>query len=255
MGPLAMTALALDPSLVMEAIGFADPLPWQRALLRSQSDKVLLNAHRQAGKSQATAALAVWTALFDPGSLILIVSASQRQSNELFDKVKATYKTLGEPIPAREDNAITLRLSNASRIVSLPDSIDTIIGYSAPRLIIIDESSRVSDETYFGLRPMLTRSRGKMVALSTPRGKRGWWYEAWIDRESNWTRIEYPVTENPHIDPDYLEEEKRLLGPRWYAQEYLCVFTEAQDQYFPDEAIDAAFSSDRPPLLSRSYFT
>jgi hypothetical protein len=255
MTPLAMTALALDPSLVMEAIGFADPLPWQRALLRSTSDKVLLNAHRQAGKSQATAALAVWTALFDPGSLILIVSASQRQSNELFDKVKATYKALGEPIPAREDNAITLRLSNASRIVSLPDSIDTIIGYSAPRLIIIDESSRVSDETYFGLRPMLTRSRGKMVALSTPSGKRGWWYEAWVDDEATWTRIEYPVTMNPHIDPAWLEEEKRLLGPRWYAQEYECSFEENEDSFFPAGAIDAAFTSDRQPLFSKDYFS
>jgi hypothetical protein len=255
MTPLAMTALELDPSLVMEAIGFADPLPWQRALLRSTSDKVLLNAHRQAGKSQATSALAVWTALFDPGSLILIVSASQRQSNELFDKVKATYQALGSPIPASEDNAVTLRLSNASRIVSLPDSIDTIIGYSAPRLIIIDEAARVKDETYYGLRPMLARSRGAMVALSTPRGKRGWWYEAWNDHEATWTRIEYPVTENPHIDIDWLAEEKRLLGPRWFAQEYLCSFEETEDAFLPAEAIDAAFCSDRPPLFSTEYFS
>src|SRR3954464_14553529 len=98
MGPLAMTALALDPALLLEMIGFDDPLPLQHDLLISTYDKLLLNAHRQAGKSQATAALAVWTALFDPGSLILIVSASQRQSNELFDKVKETYKALGPPL-------------------------------------------------------------------------------------------------------------------------------------------------------------
>jgi hypothetical protein len=213
MGPLAMTALELDPSLLLGLI-VPHPLPWQVALLRSKSDKVLLNCHIQSGKSISTAALAVWTATFDPGSLTLIVSASQRQSNELFDKVKATYGALGAPIPSTEDNATTLRLATGSRIVSLPDSIDTIIGYSAPRLILVDEASRVDDETYLWLRHMLMRSCVSMIYMSTPRRKRGWWYEAWIDRESTWTRVEYPVTLNPHIDPDWLEGERRLLGPR-----------------------------------------
>jgi hypothetical protein len=249
MGPLAMTALELDPALLLEMIGFADPLPWQRQLLRSTSDKVLLNCHRQAGKSTATAALAILTALLDPGSLTLIVSASQRQSNELFDKVKASYKALGSPLPSIEDNAVTLRLANASRVVSLPASIDTILGYSAPRLIIIDEAARVADETYYGLRPMLTRSRGRMVAMSTPRGKRGWWYEAWHDESANWDRVEYPVTDNPHIDSAWLDEERRLLGPRWYAQEYLCSFEETAGQVFSSESIEAAFDSDRQPLF------
>jgi hypothetical protein len=220
--------------------------------MRSTSDKVLLNCHRQAGKSSVAAALAVWTALVDPGSLTIIVSASQRQSNELFIKVGDFYKALGSPLDATVQNAVTMALANGSRVVSLPDSIDTIVGYSSTQLIIIDEASRLSDETYFGLRPMLTRSRGRMICMSTPRGKRGWFYEAWNDREATWVRVEYPATDNPHIDIDWLDEERRLLGPRWYAQEYLCSFEETQDQYFPTEAIDACFSSDRPPLLMGS---
>lgn len=253
MSPSDRLAIELDPSLLLDLVGL-DPLPWQRHLLRSTSEKVLLNCHRQAGKSSATACLACLTALTEPGSLTLIVSASQRQSGELFDKVGGYWRALGAPVAATEDNAVTLRLANASRIVSLPSSIDTILGYSAPSLIIIDEAARVPDETYYGLRPMLARSRGNMVAMSTPRGKRGWWWQAWNDDEASWDRTEYPVTDNPHIDPEFLDEERRLLGPRWFAQEYLCVFTEAIDQYFPDDAIDAAFSSDRPPVLGRSYF-
>src|SRR4051794_34671351 len=179
MDPRLMLAIELDPSIMLTLIGFDDPLPWQRQLLRSTSDKVLLNCHRQAGKSSVAAALAVWTALVDPGSLTIIVSASQRQSNELFIKVGDFYKALGSPLDATVQNAVTMALANGSRVVSLPDSIDTIVGYSSPQLIIIDEASRLSDETYFGLRPMLTRSRGRMICMSTPRGKRGWFYEAW----------------------------------------------------------------------------
>src|SRR5438309_595857 len=117
-------ATALDPSLLMDMLEF-DPLPWQRALLRSSSDKILLNCHRQAGKSSATSVLAIHTALSEPGALILIVSASLRQSGELFRKVVNFYKALGSPAGVAEDNATTLTLATGSRIVSLPDSVDT----------------------------------------------------------------------------------------------------------------------------------
>src|SRR3954452_6573198 len=116
MDPLMMLATALDPSLLLDEIGF-QPLPWQRQLLRSTADKILLNCHRQAGKSSATPTLAIWTALHDPGSLTLIVSASQRQSNELFRKVTTQYKALGTPIPLVEDSATTLALETGSRVV------------------------------------------------------------------------------------------------------------------------------------------
>jgi hypothetical protein len=41
-------------------------------------------------------------------------------------------------------------LRPGSRVVSLPDSIDTLLGISGPRLVIIDEAGQVSDETFRG---------------------------------------------------------------------------------------------------------
>src|SRR5258707_496332 len=83
MNAAELLASELDPSLLMDYVGFT-PDEWQRRLLRSTSDKILLNCHRQAGKSTATAPLAVGVVLSEPGSLVLVVSASQRQANELF---------------------------------------------------------------------------------------------------------------------------------------------------------------------------
>lgn len=251
MDPLTMLALEVDPSQLLDLLGF-DPLGWQRHLLRSTSDKVMLNCHRQAGKSCAAGALAIWTALRQPGSLTIVVSASQRQANELLRKIVGFYKALGTPVGLVEDSSTTLSLATGSRVVSLPDSIDTIVGFSSPRLIILDEASRMKDETYLGVRPMLTRSRGRMVLMSTPRGRRGFYYMCWNDHDTTWDRVEFPVTSNPHIDPDWLEEERRLLGPRWFAQEYSCSFEETEGQYFPTEAVLAAFSSSRPPLITGS---
>src|SRR5437764_10226574 len=92
-------ALALDPSLILRARGLA-PDPWQRSLLLSSDRQVLLNCSRQAGKSTVVSALALHTALFTRGALVLLLSPSQRQSGEIFRKVLDGYNALGRPIPS-----------------------------------------------------------------------------------------------------------------------------------------------------------
>jgi hypothetical protein len=242
-------ALRVDPSLVLDLAGFAAPDAWQRRLIRSTAELTLVNCHRQSGKSTATAGLAVVTALHEPGSLTLIVSAAQRQSDEVYAKVQAIYRALGRPQGIAAENATELRLGNESRIVSLPDSPDTIVGYSGPRLVIIDESSRVSDETFVAVSPMLSVSRGRMVCLSTPRGRRGFWFYLWHDEAVVAERIMFTAEENPRIDPAWLDSERRRLGSRAYRQEYRGEFLEAEDAVFNSDTVMNAFKSTRPPLV------
>jgi hypothetical protein len=49
----------------------------------------------------------------------------------------------------------------------------TIRGFSGVAPLIVDEASRVSDELYQAIRPMLAASGGEILLLSTPFGKRG----------------------------------------------------------------------------------
>src|SRR4051794_31971895 len=111
-------ALRLDPSLILGDLGI-EPDGWQRRGLRSTYERMLICVHRQGGKSTAVAGLAIGTALHRDDSLVLLVSASLRQSQELFKKVVWSYRRLGSPIPTVEDNAVTLALANGSRVVSL----------------------------------------------------------------------------------------------------------------------------------------
>ena len=70
-------AHALDPvAFVQDRLKFK-PDPWQAQLLRSQALWILLNCCRQSGKSTTTAAVALHTAIYNPG-LILLVSPSLR---------------------------------------------------------------------------------------------------------------------------------------------------------------------------------
>jgi len=169
--------MALDPVELARAAEL-EPDPWQARLLRSPAARVLLNCSRQAGKSTMAATLAVHTAVYEPGALVLLLSPSLRQSQELFKKAIGCYRTVGGPIPSKTESALRLELENGSRIVSLPGKQDTVRGFSGVRLLVVDEAARVPGELYYAVRPMLAVSGGRLLALSTPFGTRGWWYEA-----------------------------------------------------------------------------
>src|SRR3982751_1055677 len=201
---LSRLATRLDPSLILDELGF-DPDPWQRSVLRSTAARLLLLCARQCGKSTASAALAVLTALYEPGSLILLVSPSLRQSSEIYRKVTGFYRDLGEPVPAVQDSAISLTLASGSRVVSLPGSPATVRGYSSPRLIVADEAALIADEMFAAILPMLAVSAGRLVCLSTPMGARGFFHAQWTDGGPAWERHKATAYDCPRITREWLE--------------------------------------------------
>jgi hypothetical protein len=129
----------------------------------------------------------------------------------------------------------------------LPGDGDCIVGFSGVNLLVIDEAARVPDELYKMVRPMLAVSGGGLICLSTPYGKRGFFYEEW---ESNrpWERVKITAPECPRIPREFLEEEKLALGRRWYAQEYDPLeFVDVMDAVFAWEDIQATLSTDVQP--------
>lgn len=238
-------ACALDPAELARRVGLP-PDPWQADFLRSAEQRILLNCSRQSGKSTVTALLAVHTASYDPGALVLLLSPSLRQSQELFRKALDTYRALENPVPVEAESALRLELENGSRIVSLPGKEQTIRGFSGVRLLAIDEAARVADDLYFAIRPMLAVSGGRLVALSTPFGTRGWWYEAWRSPEP-WRRFQVPAEQCPRISAEFLAEERRTMGDWWFRQEYGCDFLDAETQPFSREDIDRAFEEEVEP--------
>jgi hypothetical protein len=236
-----------DPSLLMTCAGLA-PDPWQSQLLHSRAARMLLLCARQSGKSSVAAALALQAALLGPRAPVLLLSPSIRQSGEVFRKVQDMLRGLGRPVGVVAESSLRLELSNGSRILSLPGTEETVRGFSGVSLLIIDEAARVADALYYAVRPMLAVSQGRLVALSTPFGKRGWFHDEWHG-EGDWERVRIVAGECPRITAEFLAEERRALGDRWYRQEYLCSFEDTIDAVFSYEDIQAALSNDVKPLF------
>ena len=240
MSPHRALALLLDPSAILAAQGLA-PDPWQRDLLLARESYLLLNCSRQSGKSTTVAALALNRLFAEHGSLVLLVAPSERQSHELFRKVMHAYQALGQPIETIKSNQSELELTNGSRLVALPGREETIRSFSGVNLLVLDEASRVPDDLYRSVRPMLAVSQGRLVALSTPFGQRGWFYDEWVGA-GPWRRIHVPWTACPRIQPEFIAEEVRALGQAWVDQEYNGLFTAMEGLVFPE--IDLAVLRD-----------
>ena len=225
-----------------------EPDPWQAKLLQSRSRQVILNMGRQVGKSTCVAALALHTALYRPGGLILVIAPSQRQSRELFIKVHGFLQRLEPPEILEEETKLSLMLGNGSRVVVLPgDNPRTVRGYSAPELILEDEAAFVSDETFDALLPMLAAtSTGRIVLMSTPYIASGHFYAIWHTADG-WERFEMPTSGCPRVDPAWLEARRRD-DPLRFEREYCCQFGSPEDSLFTPEMLDKMVTSDFEPI-------
>jgi len=244
-------------------------------VLRSRKAQILLLCSRQVGKTLVAAALALRTALLEAPALVLVLTPSERQSSEFVRRINELHEALRQPrnlagrvqsvhekqaaeadqdevylrLPVKtRESHLQLHLDNGSRIIGLPASEGKIRVYSSVALLLIDEASRVEDSLYRAMRPMLAVSRGRLLALSTPFGKRGWFHDAWHG-EGDWMRVKVTAEQCPRIPAAFLAEERRALGERWFRQEYLCSFEDTIDAVFAYADIQAALSDEIKPLF------
>ena len=205
---------------------------WQEKVLDSKSDRIILNCSRQSGKSTITAIMAVHHAIFNSNSMVIVVSRIEAQSLEMFKRMSNYYKEVSYAPRATEDTSHSLKLANGSRIIALSgQQPDSLRGYAGVSLLIIDEASRVLEETYDVVRPTLAVSSGRVILLSTPHGKKGFFFDAWMaatdtfrDNLEGWESASVTAEEVVRIKPSFLEQEKKKFPEWFFRQEYFCEF-------------------------------
>jgi hypothetical protein len=240
-----------DPVAFAEFLGFT-PDDWQEEILNSSAPRKLMLCGRQTGKTSVAALLAIHKALVMPNSTTLMVAPSERQAKLAFSRASAFYREAGAPVPLRSDRRTGMELANGSVIEALPALERTIRGFSVD-LLIIDEAAAVPDQDYFALLPSLIATRGEQLLLSTPRGKRGFFYDLWSspvsegDGEHNhvprWFKKSVRSDEVDRIRPEDLELFKQAMPEEWFRQEFLCEFLDAEGSLFAVDDIEAAIAA------------
>jgi hypothetical protein len=241
-------SMALDICRFSRAVGI-DPDAAQEELLTTASRRVLVNACRQFGKSTTTAVRAAREIIYHCNSLVVVVSPSQPQSTELFKKIHDIWEKAPGAPASKQETLTRMELANGSRVISLPGSERTVRGFSGASLVIADECARIDDELIAAVMPMLATTDGQFVGLSTPKGRRGFFFDKWTDGGDLWKRIAVPASECPRISPTFLEEQRQTLGPLQFAQEYELQFIDTGASAFMSQLIEQAMSTDFPPFM------
>jgi hypothetical protein len=89
----------------------------------------------------------------------------------------------------------------------------------------------------------LATSGGQLILISTPNGRQGYFCETWTYGEG-WQRFKITAHQCPRISANYLEQERRELGPMLFSQEYECEFIDSNTSAFSSELIEAALADD-----------
>ncbi|HNU72161.1 MAG TPA: hypothetical protein PKL48_10700, partial [Thermodesulfobacteriota bacterium] len=171
---------AADPVLWAEEVLGYHPDSWQADLLRSRSKKIILNCSRQSGKSTTCAALGLHESIYRRPSFGLVIAPTQDQSSELmmkFDEFRGAVELPSDYLST--DTKLAVKFANANRFVARPGSEKSARSFSAVTLLLEDEASRVLDDLYNTVRPMLAVSNGRHILMSTPFGKRGHFFRIW----------------------------------------------------------------------------
>jgi len=220
-------------------------LPYQQHFIEDQSPLKMVLKARQIGFSFAMSLEAVLLAIEAPCNVIML-SASQRQSNELMQKVYQHLRALdilvGEAIARPRENAEEVAIAiggSQSRIICLPANPDTVRGFSGH--IFLDEFAFHRDDRaiWRAIYPTVTRGY-KLRIASTPNGKQNLFYELWTaGRRFSRHKVDIyeAVAEGLPVDVTALREA--IADPDAWAQEYECRFIDEATAFLTYEAIAA----------------
>lgn len=93
---------------------------------------------------------------------------------------------------------------------------------------------------------MLATTNGRTWLMSTPFGKRGFFWEA--SQSEAWERVIVPATECPRISAGFLASERTELGDLWFRQEYLCEFLDVSNNLFGYDQVLQSTDAELEPL-------
>ena len=230
--------------------------PWQKELITSQERHIAIRAGRQVGKSTAVSLKAALYALQNPKKTVLIIASVDRQAQLLFEKVVETILAIDKNQVGTKREKPTkhhMKLRNGTRIYCLPTGRSGygIRGYTID-LLIADEAAYIGEEVWVAVKPMLITTDGKLILLSTPKGKGGFFYNA-FKPDSTFKTWHITSEECSRVNKVDLAEEKRNLTRLQYAQEYLAEFLDQLMRLFPQSLIESSMILDHPRISGSRY--
>lgn len=226
----------------------------QAKILREQARFNVLSCGRRFGKTTLGVNRLVERAL--PGNPVAWCSPSYRMLTEVWRDVRRATVDVTTRIDSQQ-HRLELLGGGVVEMWSL-DQPDVARGRKYAE-VIIDEAAMVRhlEEAWNAvLRPTLVDERGGAWFLSTPKGLN--FFKRLFDRGADpgypdWAAWQMPTVSNPYIPPDEVEDSRRTLPERTFAQEFEAVFLEDEGAVFR-KVLEAATATPQPGRLEGHHY-
>lgn len=168
-----------------------EPYTYQKQLVNS-IDKhygTIVTKSRQLGITQCVASLFLFKACKNPAYTALILSKIQDDTRKIAERIREMIVCLDEYIEVETDNKLHLKLVDGGQIYFRNSKPDGARGVDSVSDILFDEASFVEDidATYTAVMPTteMVGDEARIVILSTPNGKSGWYYDRLVANNGN----------------------------------------------------------------------
>jgi len=222
---------------------------WQKDYIETAPEQdCFLLCGRQVGKTTAMSIKAIELCInnFKKGEFILICSITEKQAYHMLAKA-LTYASEKYPkeICKGKDKPTMHKLlfKNGTGIFcyAAGETGEGLRGYTIKKLMI-DEGSRMSEEFFIAVSPMLSIVEGSMDIASTPFGKKHkdgsekFFYKC--SQDNRFKKFYISAEDCPRHKKEFLEEQKIKMSKLAYAQEFLAIFTDELRRLFDDDLIN-----------------
>lgn len=221
-------------------------LDYQRRAVESAARFTWNNWSRQIGKSFAFSLKRLLRAV-RTGRLQVLLSAGERQSRELMEKVRQHCQALrianelheGTFFEGTTDRQLELSLPNRGRIIALPANPNTARGFTGD--VFLDEfAMHLHDrEIWAALLPTVLRGEGQLDIASTPKGLSNQFARLRDNAEFERTTVTIHDALRDGLDVDVEAIHRATDDEQIWQQEFLCEFLDESSAFLTYEQIAA----------------
>ena len=165
----------------------------------------------------------------DLGATVAWIAPTYRNSRPLWRAAERAVAPVAHKLTVRRSEREIVFPGGGSLFVYSADNPDAMRGMSFD-LVIIDEASRVSEESWTDvIQPTLADRGGRAMLISTPVG-RNWFYREWLKGRQHSERIasfQAPSSANPMPTiREAFERARETVSDRTFRQEWLAEFVD-----------------------------
>lgn len=199
----------------------------QRDIFCSKKRFKVVNAGRRFGKSFVSGALSFDRCQnYDNKTVIYVAPTLNMARNIMWEGWMK--KHIPPQYYEKNEQLMTMKFKTGSMFYCLSaENPDRLRGLAAD-LLIVDECAMIDDDFIEVVRPLLSDRfhDGEALYISTPMGY-NWFYDLFVKGKQNpatWDCFEFTTIDGGNVTEEEIEEAKKDLSPKMFAQEYLASF-------------------------------